>query len=890
MRKIILLLIFIAFAGIAYTQSATATISNHQKYPGSVSIPVDVTNFVNIGSISIHYSFDPAVLTFNGFTNPNPGTLPGMEANALQENGVWQIGISWSISGAGGANVPDGNLIIINFTYNGGTSDLNFIANRCEVSDGDLEPISVLYVDGSISPLGNAYVEIPQNLLKDPNSLISVPLNVNFSEVVNGVGSFTFVIDFDPDILSFHSLANEVLSDITADEITASRISISWLNPDLSGSFLNGALVDIRFNYTIGTSALSFVEELSSMGDNSGLDINALFTDGLLSQNPATIASVSAGQVTMQAAGGEINVPITVDFSGISGGVSSFNFIIGYDNSVLSFQTIANAVLSPVTFDVLSSSSISVSWINPGGTGSTFIGKLLDLHFAFQGGYSEIHFDAETCEMGDNNALDVNAAYTDGWVSQDPATIVQVMAGTLEATAGSQVDVPITVQNFDNVGSFDYYITFDPLILEFVSLEAINAGIGLGTLESNIINGNTLGINWIPATGLTLADDTKLFDIRFNFTGSQSTLTFDPDNCSMSDISANTLYAEYTNGSVSEDIPLDISVEIADALAQPGSVNVPVTANDFSGIGTFDFEIEFDPTILSFVNLTDELADLDSYGELLFNNVGNKILIAWNVDTPAPPGAPTGLDMEDGEKLFDLSFTYLGGESDLTFVTAGCSVSDFELELLDVSFLSGSVKGGIDVTLNLFLEGLYNVGTGAMNKAKDNVSGSVVDKFPGTVADTITVELHSSSSYGTIVHTIYGVELNQDGTASFSIPSEFSSSYYITVKHRNHITTVSGSGLSFASTQVNYSYTAGVGSAFGGNLKQLASGVFGIYLGDINHDGSVDINDSGPVIIAVGSGSVGYILSDINGDGYVDINDSGPVINNVRNGIASQLP
>lgn len=155
------------------------------------------------------------MLTFNGFTNPNPLILPGMEANAFQENGIWQIGISWSISGAGGADVPDGNLIIINFTYNGGTSDLNFITNRCEVIDGDLEPVSVLYVNGSISPLGNAYVEIPDNLLKDPNSLIAVPVEVDFSEVIDGVGSFTFVIDFDPDILSFHSLANEALSQIT---------------------------------------------------------------------------------------------------------------------------------------------------------------------------------------------------------------------------------------------------------------------------------------------------------------------------------------------------------------------------------------------------------------------------------------------------------------------------------------------------------------------------------------------------------------------------------------------------------------------------------------------------------------------------------------------------
>jgi len=162
--------------------------------------------------------------------------------------------------------------------------------------------------------------------------------------------------------------------------------------------------------------------------------------------------------------------------------------------------------------------------------------------------------------------------------------------------------------------------------------------------------------------------------------------------------------------------------------------------------------------------------------------------------------------------------------------------------------------------------------------------------YAGNIADLINVELHASGSYGTPVYTVEGVELLQDGTASFDIPADYSSDYYITIKHRNHLETVSANTVSFANLEVSYNFTTAATQAYGSNMKELESGVYGIWAGDVNQDGFININDSGPTINAVRSGDKGYVATDINGDGYVNINDSGPVINNVRAGKQKETP
>ncbi len=895
MNKILFTLLLVLFVVAASGQQATVTIDHYDKYPGAVEIPLEVTGFNNIGAITINFQYDPTVLTFTGYTGV-AAAVNGMEANSYSENGVYRIGITWSASGASGAYVPDGNMISIQFNYLSGSSGFNFLPERCEVIDNNFVPVSVNYTNGSINPQGVAQVSLlPFLESRNPYTTVNYPLNVDFSLIIDGVSSFSFVIDYDGDVLTYQSIANSALSGIVVDVISPSRISLTWLNPGMVGSTMDGKLLDIVFSYAIGATELAFDEDFCSMGDNNGLDVIANYEDGAISQNPVTIAQVELGKETVANANMEVDVPLTVDFSGVPSGVSSFNFVITYDRSVLTYSNLLNIAAgfdeSDFIVTQISASSIEIGWSDLNQS-SAFSGKLLDIRFDFSGGYSDLSFDEMLSNAGDGNALDVNVNYTSGWVQQDPSTIVGIIAGAeYEAIPGTSVDIPVTVKNFTGIGGFTFEIAFDPLVLEFDGLLNINTAVSVGLLY-NLVGDNTIAVIWeTPVNPVSLNDADILFELSFGFLSGYSELTFNLENCEISDINALPFYVDYTNGFVGEELPPDVSVTIADVVAQPGTVKVPVSVGGFVDVGSFFFKMSYDPTRLVFAGLETILTDVGNGQLEYFSPTPGIIAIDWNVQ----PSATQGITVSDNSVLFELSFTYLGNDSDIEFLFDAenpSQVSNFDFELLNVLFEDGGVKSGVDVELTVFLEGLYNTATGAMNKAMDYnpVLEQTYPKYDGTVADLITIELHAPGAYGTPVMTFGDVELNQNGKAYFTLLSGQISDYYITILHRNHLETVSGLPVSFTSQPVIYNFTSAAGQAYGGNMKEVATGVWAVFAGDVNGDGVLSGADLIDATDQVRLGVSGYRAEDVNGDGVMSGADIIQITDNIRLGVSAAIP
>jgi hypothetical protein len=188
-----------------------------------------------------------------------------------------------------------------------------------------------------------------------------------------------------------------------------------------------------------------------------------------------------------------------------------------------------------------------------------------------------------------------------------------------------------------------------------------------------------------------------------------------------------------------------------------------------------------------------------------------------------------------------------------------------------------------DLILTIYLESLYN-GVN-MNKAQ-NESG---DQFPGSTADKITVELRDATTHS-MVYSNADVNLTTSGQAEVSVPGSNYHSYYIAVKHRNSIETWSASPVSFSGNSINFDFSADATYAYGNNLKQLATGVYGIYAGDVNQDGVVDENDITTVASGAAGYTKGYILADVNGDGVVDALDLIMADNNTSVFAAAKRP
>ena len=179
------------------------------------------------------------------------------------------------------------------------------------------------------------------------------------------------------------------------------------------------------------------------------------------------------------------------------------------------------------------------------------------------------------------------------------------------------------------------------------------------------------------------------------------------------------------------------------------------------------------------------------------------------------------------------------------------------------------------LSLTVFCEGFYDAGINSM-----------------TTSDTSVVLLRSSVSPYTVVDSARSV-ISSNGTASISFLNAVSGTpYYIVIKHRNTIETWSAAPLSFNGGSLSYNFSASAASAYGNNLKQVdASPVkFALYSGDVNKDGTIDLNDVIQIYNGANTFLTGYVVTDLTGNYVVDLTDLLMAYNNSVNFVSVIRP
>jgi hypothetical protein len=219
------------------------------------------------------------------------------------------------------------------------------------------------------------------------------------------------------------------------------------------------------------------------------------------------------------------------------------------------------------------------------------------------------------------------------------------------------------------------------------------------------------------------------------------------------------------------------------------------------------------------------------------------------------------------------------------------------------------------LTVKAFLEGFYDVASGAMNKAQDvTPDGSAqFDKWTGVHADTCSVLL--TTDYGAPENWPYPIPYNYEAHGKYidmdgnilitDVPATVSGNYYIIVKHRQSVETWSATPVSFSGSTISYDFTTAASKAYGNNQKAVdEGGPYGLWGGDITsavggQDGYVDIFDNNDVFNFAVNSLFGYIVEDLTGmapaggtgpDGFVDIFDMALVYNNMQNSVGMNTP
>ncbi len=182
-------------------------------------------------------------------------------------------------------------------------------------------------------------------------------------------------------------------------------------------------------------------------------------------------------------------------------------------------------------------------------------------------------------------------------------------------------------------------------------------------------------------------------------------------------------------------------------------------------------------------------------------------------------------------------------------------------------------SSGSTLNITAFFEGLY-LGSSNMTAAPFNADGLT----PNTIADTLTIVLHDKYNFDSVFAVTSTV--NTSGLAIFNLPAIYTgNAYYIAIKNRNSLETWTADTVLITST-TSYNFSNNALKAYGSNLVNLGSGVFGIYSGDINQDGLIDRNDFTDVDNDNSNFASGYLYTDTNGDGFVDGNDFTLIDNN----------
>lgn len=220
------------------------------------------------------------------------------------------------------------------------------------------------------------------------------------------------------------------------------------------------------------------------------------------------------------------------------------------------------------------------------------------------------------------------------------------------------------------------------------------------------------------------------------------------------------------------------------------------------------------------------------------------------------------------------------------------------------------------VNLKAYLEGPFN---GSTMKTVLNTGGLIpldqpfnlspwlywgletVGAIPNSnVVDWVLVEFRdalnpASATAATRIERQAGFLLNNgsivgmDGISPLFLTASVTNNLFVVIWHRNHLSIMSANPVILSGGIYSYDFATGSGQAYGSNAqKNLGSGIYGMYAGDFNADGTINPNDkTSPWTL--NSGKQGYLPSDGDFDGQADNNDKNDFWF-VNNGKSSQVP
>ena len=230
------------------------------------------------------------------------------------------------------------------------------------------------------------------------------------------------------------------------------------------------------------------------------------------------------------------------------------------------------------------------------------------------------------------------------------------------------------------------------------------------------------------------------------------------------------------------------------------------------------------------------------------------------------------------------------------------------------------VSNSVSVNARIFLEGPYQPGSDSMvttvngdlplsqpytdpvfdGTPLDYDGSESVAPVPAGIVDWVLVEVRTGDP-SSLPMTIEGTRaallksdgtiVDLDGVGPVTFDGASPGDYYVVVRHRNHIGVMSAAPIALSDTSEVYDFLTGSSKAYGANaMKELETGVWGLFAADANADGQVTAPDFNAWNAATTAGLAGYQQADFNLDGLVTAPDFNLWNAATTAGAASKVP
>ncbi len=274
-----------------------------------------------------------------------------------------------------------------------------------------------------------------------------------------------------------------------------------------------------------------------------------------------------------------------------------------------------------------------------------------------------VHFDATELTEGDYTATITFASDPNVGTVNVPVTLhvgnvgpqTTLTIANVTAETGSAVSVPVHALLVNNMGSFQFTVEYDPTLMTYTGTSNWYTGIDAVTVGNPAAG--KLTFVWAAETEGINIPDGNFFNMDFTWNGAAgqtSPLTWsdNPTPREFGDYNGVIFTPTYVNGSVTTGGPVPtVTIGSVQTLVS-GPFVVPVNAKNITNMGSFQFTIEYDPTIIEYTSVDNWYTGIEAV--TTGNPSAGHITFVWAADL-------NGINIPDNN-FFNINFNWIASD------------------------------------------------------------------------------------------------------------------------------------------------------------------------------------------------------------------------------------